>query len=150
MSFAEFKNHSEEMRNSWLFEDPPDDEAVKILYKYTVPHVRVIAFPEDDLELVEDFEGNQNSNCVFADGTICSEWAFYRGQCGQEKSYCQTHNGTLERRTTDTADSSWSSSYAVCVFDDGSECLEQNYFDGTCQPGHCVLYDPSQGGCVTK
>ena len=39
-----------------------------------------------ELELTEDSEGNQNSNCVFADGTICSEWAFYRGQCGQGKS----------------------------------------------------------------
>ncbi len=26
--------------------------------------------------------------CIFPDGSECEEWAFYRGKCGQEWSYC--------------------------------------------------------------
>jgi putative hemolysin len=34
------------------------------------------------LEIRTDSDGGQYGVCVFADGTECDEWAFYRGECG--------------------------------------------------------------------
>ena len=34
------------------------------------------------LELRSDNEGNVNGVCIFADGSECDEWAFFRGECG--------------------------------------------------------------------
>jgi len=36
-----------------------------------------------ELNIVENADG-QVGMCVFADGTQCEEWSFYRGECGQE------------------------------------------------------------------
>lgn len=33
------------------------------------------------LEIRADPEGNQQGICVFADGSECDEWAFFRGEC---------------------------------------------------------------------
>lgn len=34
------------------------------------------------LEIREDEDGGQVGYCIFADGSECEEWAFYRGECG--------------------------------------------------------------------
>jgi len=31
-------------------------------------------------------DGSQSGVCIFADGSECDEWAFYRGDCGPESS----------------------------------------------------------------
>lgn len=33
------------------------------------------------VEIRTDEAGNQAGYCVFADGSECDEWAFYRGEC---------------------------------------------------------------------
>jgi putative hemolysin len=33
------------------------------------------------LDIRSDAEGNQYGVCVFADGSECEEWAFFRGEC---------------------------------------------------------------------
>jgi putative hemolysin len=33
------------------------------------------------LELIQDASGNVAGNCVFPDGSVCDEWAFFRGEC---------------------------------------------------------------------
>lgn len=33
------------------------------------------------VEIRTDADGNQYGVCVFADGTECDEWAFFRGEC---------------------------------------------------------------------
>jgi inhibitor of cysteine peptidase len=33
------------------------------------------------VEIREDSGGGQRGICVFADGSECDEWAFYRGEC---------------------------------------------------------------------
>ena len=43
--------------------------------------------------------------------------------------YCIEQGGDLEIRERETGQ------YGVCVFDDGSECGEWDYFHGDCEPG---------------
>jgi putative hemolysin len=34
------------------------------------------------VEIRTDADGGQYGICIFADGSECDEWAFYRGECG--------------------------------------------------------------------
>jgi putative hemolysin len=34
------------------------------------------------LEIITAADGSQSGRCVFPDGSVCEEWAYYRGECG--------------------------------------------------------------------
>jgi putative hemolysin len=74
--------------------------------------------------------GGQTGYCIFPDDSECEEWAFLRGECGQEYSYCAGQGYSLEARTSEEGDAQMK--FAVCVFPDGSECEELAYFKGEC------------------
>jgi putative hemolysin len=63
-------------------------------------------------EVRVDSTGNQLKVCVFPDGSECDEWAFFRGLCGKEFSYCALKGCQTETETTPT------SQFAVCVCTD--------------------------------
>ncbi|HSN75255.1 MAG TPA: DUF333 domain-containing protein, partial [Anaerolineae bacterium] len=96
------------------------------------------------LEIRTDEDGGQFGVCIFADGSECDEWAFYRGECapGEQPGaplepevanpaayYC-VQQGGVSQILTDPA----GNRYAACVFPDGSECPEVAFFRGECQP----------------
>jgi putative hemolysin len=81
------------------------------------------------LEMREEPAG-QAGYCIFPDGSECEEWAFLRGECGQEYSYCVSQGYRLEARTPEEGDAQMK--FAVCIFPDGSECEELAYFKGEC------------------
>lgn len=41
-------------------------------------------------------EGGQYGICIFPDKSECDTWAFFRGKCGQEWSYCEQHGYELK------------------------------------------------------
>ncbi len=84
--------------------------------------------------------------CMFDDNNYCDAWDFYDGKCHREKTYCE-QNGGLIKTVTDRS-SSTTYEYAVCVFNDGSECLELDYLDHVCSPGQCDRWKLSEGGCI--
>jgi putative hemolysin len=90
--------------------------------------------------------GENGGVCIFPDGTECEAWSFFRGNCGQEKTYCEQQGFTIENRIDDMG--TWTAEYAVCVFSDGSECLEQDYLAGECSPSDCAKWWMSEGGCI--
>ena len=96
---------------------------------------------------IRDGEGGQAGYCVFADGSECEEWAFFRGECtppGVEPKpaaevfanmanpssvYCTENGGKSEIRQGDGGE------VGYCVFADGSECEEWAFFRGECTAG---------------
>ncbi len=96
------------------------------------------------VDIRKDAQGGEYGVCVFADGSECDEWAFFRGECkpGQpatEQSagmanpasvYCGENGGTLDIRTDAEGNE-----FGVCTFADGSACDEWAFFRGECKPG---------------
>ncbi|MFH1850168.1 MAG: DUF333 domain-containing protein [archaeon] len=90
---------------------------------------------------------SNDTHCIFLSSASCELWAFYRGECGSQFSYCKRKGYTL--KTVNDNMGAWTAVYSVCVFDDGSECLEEDYLNGACQRSQCNKYLMSQGGCLT-
>ena len=70
-------------------------------------------------------EGGEDADCIFPDGSRCAQWDFFRGQCGNEFSYCESKGFSLE--IVDEI--------ATCRFPDGSSCDEFQFFTGECSQG---------------
>lgn len=71
-----------------------------------------------------DASGGEYGVCIFPDGTECQSWAFFQGECGQDKSFCAQKGGTLKAMN----------GVATCIFPDGSSCPEFAYSQGNCAP----------------
>ena len=66
----------------------------------------------------------------FPDGTSCDEWDFWRGECGQEHSFCARQGGHVVARTEGSSGST--GTYAICTLPNGTSCKEQA-FSQTCR-----------------
>lgn len=76
--------------------------------------------------------GTSGSACAFTDGTSCEPFAFYRGACGKEHSYCAQHGGAVETAEMDAG--TWTMVVAVCHLD-GVTCVEADFAKtGVCKP----------------
>lgn len=61
--------------------------------------------------------------------------------------YCEEQGGTLEIRENEEGQ------YGVCIFEDGSECDEWEFYRGECQPGDSLLEptaEPQGAGDLTS
>jgi len=85
-------------------------------------------------KIMDSPQGGEYGIVKFPDNTTCDEWAFFSGKCGHKWSYCEQHGGKIVNREG-LDDRYLCSSFAVCVFPDGSECLEDDYSKGFCKPG---------------
>jgi len=112
------------------------------------------------LEIRTDADGNQYGVCLFADGSECDEWAFFRGECQPGESladqagianpasvYCVEQGGTLDLES------------GMCSFPDGSQCDEWAFYRGDCQPGQAAdegslggvgIANPASAYCVEQ
>jgi len=69
------------------------------------------------------------SNCVFSDVT-CEEWAFYRGECGNNHSLCEEKGYKIISK--DINIDTWNAKFAVCIDKNGRECVEDDLKAGNC------------------
>jgi len=88
-------------------------------------------------------DGSQYGVCILPNGTVCDEWAYYRGGCAAaaapavtttaagianpSATYCIGQNLTYETRTDANG-----SQYGVCLFPNGKECDAWAYYRGEC------------------
>ena len=93
-----------------------------------------------ELEMREE-AGGTAGYCLFPDGSECEEWAFYRGECGQERvkeeagagvpnpaaAFCEEQGFSYEIRTADDG-----SQAGYCIFPNGAECEEWAFYRGEC------------------
>jgi putative hemolysin len=73
------------------------------------------------LEIVDTREGEYGV-CHFPDGETCEEWAFVRGECGIERTFCATQGHTPEVRNGSL----------VCTTEHGATCPELEFASGRC------------------
>lgn len=99
------------------------------------------------LDIRKDAQGGEYGVCVFADGSECDEWAFFRGECkpgaipvigmpNPASAYCVDQGGALEMRKD-----AQGNEVGICVFGDGSECDEWAFFRNECEPGSQPMAD---------
>lgn len=55
--------------------------------------------------------------CSFPDGSMCEEWEFLTGKCGNEFSYC-VQNG-YDIKTVSEGEDPFTQEYAVCISSEG-------------------------------
>ena len=97
------------------------------------------------LEIRSDAVGNQSGVCVFADGSECDEWAFFRGECAPGEhavptsepevanpaaAYCVQQGGSNQILTDGSGNR-----FPVCILADGTVCQETDFYTGDCGPG---------------
>jgi putative hemolysin len=80
-----------------------------------------LGYPEESVER----NGGMDADCLLPDGSRCGAWDLLSGRCGQEFTFCEMNNGTIEE----------GSNIGTCQFSDGSTCDEYQYFLGECSPG---------------
>lgn len=103
------------------------------------------------LEIRTGSDGGQLGFCLFADGSECEEWAFYRGECGLTQlepevanpaaAYC-VQQGGQSTIVTDQA----GNQAGVCIFADGSQCDEWAFYRGECRPAGQAVPTPALPG----
>jgi len=82
-------------------------------------------------------ECTRNEDCVPENPLIGVQYICDNGLCKTKPfgnpaaQYCIDNGGYTDIRTNETD----GSQYGVCIFSDGSECDEWEYFRGECQPG---------------
>lgn len=69
--------------------------------------------------------GGESADCIFPDGSSCTEWAFFRAECGQRYSYCQKNGGTVA--SVEKVQGTFTTREAICT-KGGVQCSEANYF----------------------
>ncbi|MBU4267047.1 MAG: right-handed parallel beta-helix repeat-containing protein [Syntrophaceae bacterium] len=67
----------------------------------------------------------ENSNCVFPDGSSCDGWAFFRGICGQEYSYCSLQGHSMATESVDMG--SYSTESQACISESGQRIQPPTY-----------------------
>ena len=38
----------------------------------------------------------KDGNCLFPDGSMCDQWAFWKGECGKRYHICTLHEGSIQ------------------------------------------------------
>jgi len=121
---------SKECNESWITESAPVPQA-GIANPASVNCQKV----GGNLVIKTGPNGGQYGLCYFEDNRACEEWALLRGDCPvggvkttgfdtDAQSYCAWSGG----KTLAVPN-------AVCTFTDGSTCLDDAFYNGTCQRG---------------
>jgi putative hemolysin len=89
-----------------------------------------------NFSIVEDKGGNQQGMCTLSDGTLCDEWAYFRGECG--------NSSANECNTDDDCVPSSCCHPTSCISKQNTPVCEGRICTMNCAPG---TLDCGQGSC---
>ena len=80
-------------------------------------------------------DGSQYGLCFFEDNRACEEWAMMRGECPVGGVKTTGFDTIAQSFCAWSGGQTFAVENAVCTFTDGSTCLADNFYNGTCQKG---------------
>jgi len=80
-------------------------------------------------------DGGQYGLCFFDDNRACEEWAMMRGECPIGGVKTTGFDTIAQSFCAWSGGKTFAVENAVCTFDDGSTCLADDFYSGTCQKG---------------
>ena len=106
-----------------------------------IPNPAAMACLDDEhqYEIRKNPEGSEYGVCILADGTVCDERKYLRGECPAPATtidpelanpaavYCRQQNLTHQFRKKPDG-----SEYGVCILPKGTECIDWEYYRGEC------------------
>ena len=90
-------------------------------------------------------ELGESANCYFDNESFCDAWAFLKGNCAPEKSYCASKGYEIKTvRNYDVCEVFLTEDCAVCVLGDGTEkevteLMGLSFIEGTCGDLTCAI-----------
>ena len=87
------------------------------------------------LKIAERGDGGQYGLCYFDDNRACEEWAMMRGDCPVGGVKTTGFDTEAQRYCAWCGGKTFAEAGAMCNFQDGSKCLADDYYKGTCQAG---------------
>ena len=80
-------------------------------------------------------DGGQYGLCYFEDNRACEEWALMRGDCPIGGMKTTGFDTDAQKYCAWSGGSTFAVDNAVCIFKDGSQCPDENFYKGDCQKG---------------
>ncbi len=116
-------------------------------------------------EIRTNSDGSQTGYCIFADGSECDEWAYYRGECSSSSqstpivtpepaaqvdpgaAFCEMLGYAIVSKSAPDG-----SQLDVCQFPDGSSCNPTALLKGMCVPASQIsgMANPAAGYCTSQ
>ena len=87
------------------------------------------------LVIKPDPNGGQYGLCYFEDNRACEEWALFRGDCPVGGVKTTGYDTDAQSFCAWSGGSTLAVPNAVCTFKDGSTCLADAFYNGTCSRG---------------
>ncbi|MDD4412521.1 MAG: DUF333 domain-containing protein [Patescibacteria group bacterium] len=83
-------------------------------------------------------DGSEYGLCYFDDNRACEEWAMLRGDCPIGGRKTTGYDTIAQKFCAWSGGKTLATENAVCTFGDGSTCLADDFYKGTCEPKKLV------------
>jgi putative hemolysin len=79
--------------------------------------------------------GSQYGLCFFDDNRACEEWAMFNGECPIGGRKTTGFDTDAQKFCAWSGGQTFAVENAICTFNDGSTCPDNDFYFGTCQKG---------------
>ena len=80
-------------------------------------------------------DGGQYGLCFFEDNRACEEWALFNNECPFGGRRTTGFDTIAQKFCAWSGGQTFAVENAICIFNDGSTCPDDAFYQGTCQKG---------------